>query len=91
MMEPRKYSTGTFKAVQPCTVGIATKTGSRYDFPDMSKPEIFKVIGPQLFRSENMVLVNISGACLTIPVRIIDSIAIDGEVTWRSGESPSTP
>lgn len=89
MEPPRKYSTGSFAAVGPCVVGIATKTGSRYEFPDMSKSEVFKILGPQLFGANDLILVNISGACITIPIRIIDSIAIDGEVTWRAGENPS--
>jgi len=74
-----------------CTVGIETKTGGRYSFPDMERSEVFKVLGPQLLRANDMVLVNVSGACLTLPTRIIRIIAIDDEVTWRATQEDSTP
>lgn len=82
----RRYSSTSFQAIRPCTVGIETKTGARYSFPDMSRDEVFKVLGPQLLGASNLTLVNISGACLTLPMRIISAIAIDDEVTWRATE-----
>lgn len=90
MEEPKRPSTTSFPAVRPGVVSIETKSGSRYDFPDMDKTEVFKILGPQLLRANDMVLVNLSGSCLTIPVRIISIIAIDDEVTWRAAEQ-STP
>lgn len=82
----RHYSSTSFQAVRPCVVGIETKTGSRYTFPDMSRDDLFKVLGPQLLGAGTLTLVNISGACLTVPLRIISAIAIDDEVAWRSTE-----
>ncbi len=87
-MSDRKPSSTTFAPVRPCTVGIHTKTGGRYEFPEMDKIEVFKVLGPQLYGTDDLVLTNLSGATLTIPVRSIDSIAIDGEVSWRASSTP---
>lgn len=80
-------SSQSLRPVRPCVVGILTKTGSHYEFPDIDKGEIHKVLSSQVYSAGNLTLVNISGACLTLPIRIIDTIAIDGEVTWRAPSS----
>lgn len=82
-------STSSFRAVRPCVVGIASKTGARYEFPEMDRAEIFKILGGQLYTMRELTLTNLSGAVLKISVQDIDSIAIDGEVSWRT--SSSTP
>lgn len=66
-------------------VKITTELGAVYEFPDM----IAQILEP-LIASENLCgfpqisLVNASSACLVLPVRIIKTIEVDGEVKWHS-------
>jgi hypothetical protein len=64
-------------------VTVKTKQGSEYSFPDVPRSMIETVIKNQGWGSAgSVVVVNISGACLTMPARIVDTLCFDGEVKW---------
>ena len=92
MEEPaRKVTSKSFPAVKPCVVTLVTKTGARHVFPDMDKNQIFRLLGAQLYSASGLTLVNISGTCLVIATRIIETIELDGEVSWRAPEQSPVP
>lgn len=67
-----------------CT--IETRLGAVYQFPDIDdKIEIPRGAGLNKALT-NLTLVNISGACLVLPWRIIKSIKLDEEVVWTGPE-----
>lgn len=79
-----RVSTGSMQAVRPCSIQITTKTGAVYVFPDFPKEEVFRVLGSQVFSDRDLTLTNISGACLVISLRIVETITADGEVVWKA-------
>lgn len=72
-------------SVKLATVTITTELDAVYTLPDMFVGSV-----ESLTNSENLhgfaqiSLVNVSGACLIMPSRIIKTIAVNGEVVWRS-------
>ena len=68
-------------------VTIKTTQDSEYIFPDMSRQMLENVIKNSGWLADsNVVLVNVSGACLVIAARIVKSLSYDGEVRWpRAG------
>jgi hypothetical protein len=83
---PRRPTSKGFPAVKPCVVTIITKTGAKHVFPDMDKNQIFRLLGTQLYSAGDLTLVNVSGTCLVIATRIIETIELDGEVSWKAPE-----
>lgn len=66
-------------------VTIVTKLEETYLFPDMARGEIERVIVEDwAIPSGTLTLVNVSQACLVIPIRIIRTIKINDEVKWSS-------
>jgi hypothetical protein len=64
-------------------VTIKTKTGSEYRFPDVPRLTLENVIKLQGWNSCGViVLVNVSGASMSMPARIAESLSYDGEVRW---------
>jgi len=86
-MDTPTKSTGRMKAVRPCVVHIRTKTEAEYVFPDIDKDSVHRVISLQVYSATSLTLTNISGACLVVPIRIIDTIAVDGEILWKAPPS----
>ena len=71
--------------VELVTVGIETKLGAHYSFPDMDRSALDKLI----MRNDNnelvlptVLLTNASQAVLTVPARIIEKITVEGEDWW---------
>lgn len=66
-------------------VMIVTTLGEMYRFPDMTRREIERVIAEDWVLPGGMLtLVNISQACLVVPIRIIASIHVSGEKKWSA-------
>lgn len=67
------------------TITVTTTLGAEYKFPDvMSKVADDLLISDTLHGFVQVTFVNQSGACLIIPRQIIQTIAVEGEVRWRS-------
>jgi len=79
-----RTSTGSMAAVRVCSVEITTKTGAVYLFPDFPKDDIFKTLSSQVFVDGDLTLTNISGACLVIALRIVETITANGEIIWKA-------
>ncbi len=64
---------------------ITTHLGAVYEFPDVPSHVIEEFIkSPNLHGFPSLSLANMSSACLILPTRIIATIAVEGEVRWRS-------
>jgi len=74
-----------------CVVSLELKGGSRHEFPDMPKKDVDQMLRHISSEMSSLSLVNVHGACLTLPLRVVQTIAIDGEVTWRYLGSSSIP
>lgn len=65
------------------SVILETELGATYVFPDVVKAvatnfaESFKPTG-------NVTLVNVSGACLVLPSRLVVKITVGEEVLWKA-------
>ena len=67
------------------TVGIYTKLGAHYSFPDMDRSALDKLImrnDDNNLSLQAVLLANVSQAVLTVPSRIIKKITIDGDDWW---------
>lgn len=66
-------------------VVVTTTEGDVYQFPGVLREEAHRMFGtrPNLSSSPSFVLVNVSGACLTVPTRIIDTVHVEGEELWK--------
>lgn len=70
------------------SVEVETLLGARYVFPDMQR----SVLDPAVKVANDqgqLTFVNVSGACLTMKMRIVKTISYDGEVHYR-GPTTST-
>lgn len=65
------------------TVTIETRMGAVYQFPDMTRGSVDKLLRDNIAFQGDIILSNISRATLVLPTRIIKTLAIDGEVKWR--------
>lgn len=79
-----KPVSGAVTAVQ-----VTTKGGDTYSFPGMDTAELRAVLPegkrePPATSQPALTMVNASYAVLSIPFRIIKTIAVDGEVWWDS-------
>lgn len=64
-------------------VEIASTLGAGYVFPDMPYNQLKLFLASMAGESDTLVLTNLSGATMTVPKRIIDSLKVDGKVVWR--------
>lgn len=68
------------------TVQVTTKEGDEYSFPAMDKNALAKVLpkgeNRVLDGTPTLALCNASYSVLTIPMRIVKSIKVDGEQWW---------
>jgi hypothetical protein len=65
------------------TVTVKTKQGSEYSFPDVPRATLQTMINQSGWNVAGSVLiVNVSGAVLSMPARIVDTLSYDGEVKW---------
>jgi hypothetical protein len=68
---------------------VETHLGARYVFPDMPRTMLDNVIQLSGWeRTGQFVLVNVSSAVLTMPARLVKSVAYDGEVKWTNAPVP---
>jgi len=66
-------------------VGIETKLGAQYLFPDVPATIIEPLLKNEGFRRfEQLSLVNASKSCLVINTRTIRYIFLNGELKWAS-------
>jgi hypothetical protein len=73
-------------------VVVETTLGARYVFPDMPRTMLDNVIKNSGWRSiGQVVLVNVSSSCLTIPSRIVKTVSYDGEVKWTNAALHELP
>ncbi len=64
-------------------VTVKTKEGSEYCFPDVPRSMLKNILANRGWNCTGQVaLVNISGACLVMPARIVATLSYDGEVKW---------
>lgn len=64
-------------------VTIKTTQGSEYVFPDVPR-SMLKTIAEHGWKAAGSVLmVNVSGAVLSLPARIVETVSYDGEVKWN--------
>jgi hypothetical protein len=68
-------------------VRIETTLGAHYSFPDMQRAMLEFLLKEDLGLDGNLVLTNVSQAVLVVPVRIIKTLSINGEVKWRGIDS----
>lgn len=74
-----------------CQVTVKLKGGSQHEFPDMSENEVTKVLRFLGSDVTTLSMVNIHGACLTMPMRVVQSIVVNGRVLWTFLDSSSNP
>ena len=73
--------------VEFVTVGIETKLGAHYSFPDMDRSALDRLImrnDNNELRLDAVLLTNASQAVLTIPSRIVSKITVEGEDWWQA-------
>ena len=63
-------------------VTLETLLSARYVFPDMPRSALTEGLLKAHIATGKVTLVNVSGAVLTLPSRIVRSISFDGEVKW---------
>ena len=71
--------------VELVTVGIETKLGAHYSFPDMDRKELERLVirdSDNNILLDSVMLTNVSRALITVPVRIIKKITIEGDDWW---------
>lgn len=69
------------------TLGLETRLEAKYTFPDMPRGELTRLLASDFSdaaKTGSLTLVNVSGAALVIPFRIVKKILIDGEERWVS-------
>lgn len=67
------------------TVTITTREGSSYKFPDVLRKYVLRALpetGRTPAESHALLLLNLSGAVLSLPLRIVATVAIEEEVLW---------
>jgi hypothetical protein len=65
-------------------VTITTKQGSEYRFPDVPRDMLKNLLANQGWNAAGSVLiVNVSGAVVSLPARIVATVSWDGEVKWN--------
>lgn len=70
------------------TVEVETTAGSRYVFPDVSREMLDVAITLRAWeRVDNVILVNTSAACLSIPKHTVARILVGKEVVWPSSSA----
>jgi hypothetical protein len=57
--------------------------GARYVFPDMPRAELEQALLVGTWDEGQLTLVNVSGACLAMPNRIVKTLSFDGKERWR--------
>lgn len=57
----------------------------------MSREDVERMIRFISASTSSLSLVNVHGACLTLPFRVVQYIAVDGEILWKYLGSVSTP
>lgn len=68
---------------------VETHLKARYVFPDMPRQMLNNVIQYSGWeRTGQFVLVNVSGAVLTMPARLVKTVSYDGEVKWTNAPVP---
>jgi hypothetical protein len=67
---------------QLVVVELRTKLGASYVFPDVSHAVLNTLLNG-FMPSAQVAITNVSGACLVIPTRIVESIHVDGEEKWH--------
>lgn len=67
------------------TVEVRSQLGAVYSFPDMDSSTLAPLLdGMRNPSSTQLTLVNVSGAALCIPVRIVAAVLVDGEERWTA-------
>lgn len=70
--------------VELVDVSIETTLGALYVFPDMNRRTLEQMIDDEeIFLHGDLTLANISRAVLVIPIRIIKTLSIAGEIKWK--------
>lgn len=65
------------------SVTIKTTQGSEYVFPDVPRSMLKTIIEQHGWQAAGSVLmVNVSGAVMSLPARIVQTVSYDGEVKW---------
>ena len=64
-------------------VEVSTTEGSVYRFPDVSFDAASCVKAGPSESSTTLLLVNASGATLTLPWRIVEKIWVQGKILWK--------
>ena len=63
---------------------LGTELGAWYTFPDVDMAEIIRLVQSMPISLAQLTVVNASGACLVVPVRIITYVANgDRSVVWK--------
>jgi hypothetical protein len=67
---------------------LQTKSGATYVFPDMDVDAVKKIL-PEAGRlpaedTSSLILTNITGAVLVVPLRVVACVLLDNEVVWAS-------
>lgn len=70
-------------SVELVRVTIETTLGAIYEFPDMPRAELDRLLKDNIAFQGDLTLSNVSRAVLLLPTRIIKTLAINGEVKWR--------
>ena len=68
------------------TVTVCTKEGAEYVYPDMNVTALKKILPENGRIPENMqclMMVNVSMAILSVPMRIIKAVRVEAEVLWH--------
>ena len=71
-------------------IGIRTRTGARYEFPDMKLADVDPIINHAKSGDScsQIALHNVSQSVLVVPWKIVDEISMDGEVKWKRSQHP---
>mgnify|MGYP001613324750 CR=1 FL=1 len=68
-----------------CSVRVVTLEGSEYLFADISEKAVKSVLPPSgriPVSQPALMMINLSGAAMTIPLRVVRKVLIGEEVLW---------
>jgi hypothetical protein len=64
------------------TIGFLTLEGSAYSFPDVEVEEAERLAAYFPEKYSQVTLVNASGACLVVPLRVVRVYLVEGQERW---------
>lgn len=72
-----------------CTVSLELKAGDVHIFPSMNRTELGQILSHFNGGASTLLLANVGGAVLTMPLRAVARVLCDEEVVWTCPKASS--